>query len=448
MQMIFTHEDAGFDAVASLIAAARLYPGAPAVQPSTLTAGVTEFLALHQRRLRLQTLDDIDADAVHRVVLVATRRLSNLGVPQALWRKLRAGELSAGLHVYDHHGASHEDLRGAVEVVEPVGATSTLLVEALQTRRLAVDSVEATLLALGIYSATASLTQPSTTPRDLRAAAWLLERGASLPVVHRYVQGPLSLGQRRLLTQLLDGLEFVPIGESSTEIAFGEVGHNGAGAVQADLEHVVHHALCISGAPLLFAMMKTPHGLVVHGRARTPDWEVGQALRALGGVGDAACGRATLPPDRTPATVRAWFVEWFGRHRPQHRLVRHVMTSPVTTVDAHTPVAEVRRTLRAQRIRGAPVLRRWRITGVIDVARLEEGDGDPVDPQAPVESYMTHGATTIGPDASCEAALELMVHSGADRLPVVDRGHVVGIVTRRDLLRHLYDAELPPSDGP
>lgn len=445
MQMIFTHEDAGFDAVASLIAATRLYPGAPAVVPRAVTAGAAEFLALHERRLRPLSLDEIDADAVHRIILVATRRLSNLGVPQVLWRKLRAGELSAGLHIYDHHAGSPDDLQGAVSLVEPVGATSTLLVEALQTRRLAVNSVEATLLALGIYSATASLSQPSTTPRDLRAAAWLLERGASLNVVHRYVRGPLSPGQRRLLTRLLQDMEVVVVPELGLEIAFGALGDGGGEGVQADLERVVHHALCISGAPLLFVTAATPSGLLVHGRSRTSDWEVGQALRALGGVGDAACGRATLPSDRTSASVRDWFLAWFQQHRPRPRLVRHVMTSPVTTVDAHTPVHEVRRMLRAQRIRGAPVLRKWRITGVIDVARLDGDGGAEVDPQAPVESYMAHGARTIAPDASCEAALELMVESGADRLPVVDRGHVVGIITRSDLLRHLYGAEPPPA---
>lgn len=52
------------------------------------------------------------------------------------------------------------------------------------------------------------------------------------------------------------------------------------------------------------------------------------------------------------------------------------------------------------------------------------------------ESLMTAPAVTIGADATLTSAARLMEHRGVKRLPVVDdQGNLVGIVSRRDLLR-------------
>jgi hypothetical protein len=53
--------------------------------------------------------------------------------------------------------------------------------------------VEATLLLLGIYEDTGSLTYSRTTSRDLRAAGFLLEQGANLGILNDFLNHPLSL---------------------------------------------------------------------------------------------------------------------------------------------------------------------------------------------------------------------------------------------------------------
>jgi len=58
---------------------------------------------------------------------------------------------------------------------------------------------------LGIYEDTGGLTYVDTTPADLAAAAWLLERGARLDWVRRYVLRPLEPEQLELLNQLVEG---------------------------------------------------------------------------------------------------------------------------------------------------------------------------------------------------------------------------------------------------
>jgi tRNA nucleotidyltransferase (CCA-adding enzyme) len=51
-------------------------------------------------------------------------------------------------------------------------------------------SNEATLLLMGIYEDTGSLTYATTRPRDVQAAAWLLEQGGDLAAVRRFATRP------------------------------------------------------------------------------------------------------------------------------------------------------------------------------------------------------------------------------------------------------------------
>jgi len=67
-----------------------------------------------------------------------------------------------------------------------VGATTTLLVERIADQGVVVSPIEATLFMLGIYEDTGALSYGTTTPRDLRAAAWLLEHSANMLVVNNF----------------------------------------------------------------------------------------------------------------------------------------------------------------------------------------------------------------------------------------------------------------------
>ncbi len=62
--------------------------------------------------------------------------------------------------------------------------------------------IQATLLLLGIYEDTGSLTYTRTTGRDLRAAALLLEQGASLSIASDFLNHPLSQAQQALYDHL------------------------------------------------------------------------------------------------------------------------------------------------------------------------------------------------------------------------------------------------------
>lgn len=56
---------------------------------------------------------------------------------------------------------------------------------------------------------------------------------------------------------------------------------------------------------------------------------------------------------------------------------------------------------------------------------------------------MSKNVTTIGPDSSISAAMDLLLEKGVSGLPVVDgEGHLVGILTEFALLAIAYDAKV------
>jgi len=141
------------------------------------------------------------------------------------------------------------------------------------------------------------------------------------------------------------------------------------------------------------------------------------------------------------------------------RTIREIMTTEVGTVRVDTPLKEVARRLMDDRISGLPVVDvDGAVVGVISEADLMMkaqgadaihhrrfarlfGEGRESALQLAKLSAVTAGeamttpAITIGPDRRVSAAAALMVAKRVNRLPVVDDGRLVGIITRADLVR-------------
>ena len=139
--------------------------------------------------------------------------------------------------------------------------------------------------------------------------------------------------------------------------------------------------------------------------------------------------------------------------------VRDVMTRGVIAVHPETPLADVARLLVEHRISGVPVTdAHGAVLGVVSEADfLIKGQGADAVRHRPLSRFfgesgasramqakiaattagaaMTSPAITIGPAASTGEAAGLMTARSVNRLPVVDGGRLVGIVTRADLVR-------------
>jgi CBS domain-containing protein len=139
--------------------------------------------------------------------------------------------------------------------------------------------------------------------------------------------------------------------------------------------------------------------------------------------------------------------------------IRDVMSRPAMTVKPETPLKEVARRLVEHRISGLPVVDdEGRVLGVISEADLllkEQGPenvrhrrlarllGESTETRAQLAKLaatsagdaMTAPAITIGGGRPLAEAAATMTRLGVNRLPVVDDGVLVGVVSRADLIR-------------
>jgi CBS domain-containing protein len=136
--------------------------------------------------------------------------------------------------------------------------------------------------------------------------------------------------------------------------------------------------------------------------------------------------------------------------------VRDVMTSPVVTVGPDDRPKDVAALLVSRAISGVPVLDdSGQLVGIVseaDLVLLETGE-DPrahvilsSTPPSPaptrVEQIMTRDVVSLPPDADVAEAARVMLERHIKRVLIVDEGRVVGIVSRRDLLRILARSDL------
>ena len=99
MHLIVTHDNADFDAVASLLGTAKLYPGALPVIPRRVNRNVRDFLHLYWDEFPLVRLQDVAAGKtcqVTRVTLVDSQHIPSL----------KGVDDGTEFHVIDHHAAS------------------------------------------------------------------------------------------------------------------------------------------------------------------------------------------------------------------------------------------------------------------------------------------------------------------------------------------------------
>jgi CBS domain-containing protein len=135
--------------------------------------------------------------------------------------------------------------------------------------------------------------------------------------------------------------------------------------------------------------------------------------------------------------------------------VEDVMTRDVAVVSPATSLREVARLLSERGISGVPVCdETGRVVGVVsegDILAKEEGLA--LDVRSPLAwlvgdgrdrrkagavtagEAMTSPAIVVAPREQVSQAARTMVERGVNRLPVVEDGRLVGIVTRADLVR-------------
>jgi tRNA nucleotidyltransferase (CCA-adding enzyme) len=426
--IVVGHANPDFDAYAAMVAAAKLYSGTRPVFLGSQNANVREFHNLHADLLDFADLKSLDLDAITRVVMVDTRDPGRIGEVGAA-----VGRPGVEVIVYDHHPPAPGDVVPAEDHSADVGATTSILVHEIRDRGIALTPLEASVMLLGIHEDTGSLTYPGATAYDASAVAYLMANGAELEVLNQFLARALTPEQRELLDMLLDSLEVWEI--HGQEIAVGRA----VAPHYVDSASVLTHYICEDlGYRVAFAIIEMVDRIHVVGRSRRPDIDVSAVLSPLGGGGHRQAASAALRGTSVDAVAER-LREALASEVPRLLTAADIASTPVRTVSPDTTMAEAGRIMATWGHGGVPVVEDGRLVGLVTRKDVDKAVRHGLD-HAPVTGFMARDPITVSPETDVDELERLLVRSGIGRIPVVKDGALVGIVTRKDLLRAQHGA--------
>jgi len=421
MQVILTHENADFDAIASLLAAHKLYPGALPVLPRRVNRNVLAFLALYGPGFPFTQPEALPRGRhVQRVILVDTQKLSFV---RGMGKNINQ------VTVIDHHAPPDEVPEGWHIQSEPLGATTTSLIEAISTRLIAISPAEATLMLAGIYEDTGHLTYASTTPRDLRAAAWLIDQGADLEVATEFLDHPLTAAQQGIYDGLREHAETQEIDGHPVVLSWATSPPD----TEEEISTLAHKLRDLLEPSALFILVQIGNNTQLVARSATDDINVAAVAEHFGGGGHDRAAAALIRHRSAKDLVDELRAILTTYVRPRIK-VEDLMSYGVRTVRPDQTIEDVAEQMLRTGHEGFPVLDAdEKLLGLIARNAVDRAMQHQLGHQ-PVSRILQPGSMTVSPHDSVERVRDLMIQTGWGQIPVALDGHITGIVTRTDMI--------------
>ncbi len=441
MHIITSHENATFDGFASMVAASRLFPKATLVFPGSKEEYLREFISQSLTyTYDFQTVETIDLDSITRLTLVDTQSSKELGkISECLKNK------GLQIDIFDHRPESKGDLFNDQAVTGKFETCTTLFVKIFQEKNIRINEEEATILALGIYGDTDSLTHPETTPEDIYAAGWLVEQGARLHVIAHFLQSTPGITQDQLLKDLKQAADKFTIQRFPVTIASISLPR-----YVSNLAYIAKQLSDIENLDSLFVLVATDNRIHLLALSRIADINVGVIARDMCGGGHATAASATLI-GITLTEAQEQLVNLLHLHIQPQPTAAEMMSSPVISIGPDILLSEANSTLTKYNITDLPVVEPGssKVIGVISRQVVEKALYHDLG-HLTVSSYMSTEIATLPITAQLADIQTLIIEHKQRLIPILNLDEqLIGIITRTDLLNRLVNdpANLPRNLG-
>eukprot|EP00741_Cyanophora_paradoxa_P004659 tig00000821_g4522.t1 len=405
---------------------------------------VKGFLSLYRNEFPLADWKTVKTERIKWIGVVDCQHSDRIGAVKK-WLTLPDIEVE----VYDHHMGATCDLPADELVVEPVGSSTTIIVERLRetAKLLGMDDdaiglsiPEATAMALGVHADTGNLTFNTTTERDALALAWLIRQGASQREIATFQQQSLSPELQGLLNQALqkgrtDSLYGYTI--LSVVIRIPKFVHGAARIASTVME------LTGADAVLLGAFAEEDQQLSIVGRARAriDGIDLAKSLGKWRGGGHPKAAAASVQDCSDPEQVLNEVVAEVMMTVARPPRASEIMSKPVYTVLSSDTMAKADELMAWHGCTGLVVLSdEGEVVGTLTARDVQTAELNNL-LSRPIKAFMNRQPITIDPETSLhEIEKMLTTNPRLGRLPVrTASGKLVGVVTRSDVLRTRLD---------
>lgn len=430
MKIITTHLSADFDAFAAAVCAVRLFPDHQVLFPGSQEVAVRRFLSEAEISFPEVRLKRARTEPLEHAVVVDTRSPSRLG---------EVFDLVAGsgcpITLIDHHMEEEEDgLDAAETILKPVGATCTIIADLYRERGLKPTFNEATLMLMGLYEDTGGLSYRETTPADLRIAAWLLEQGASLAWVRRWVLKVLQPEQLELLNRMVEATEVIDIAGVPVSLSMLEVER-----YHEEAAFVVHRWVEIFEIVVGAVLLVRPPNINLILRSRLPGLHVGRVAQQFGGGGHPTAASARVS-EMMPVELREVLLEALAIEMPPPATAIDIATRKIFSVDETVAVADAKDRLNHLRVNALPVqdAATGTLIGLVTRQTLDRALSHGMTAR-PVRSVMQPDLPTVVASTPLDDLRDLFLERSYRFVVVEEAGKPAGIITRMELFRRLFE---------
>lgn len=427
MEVIISHQSTDFDSLAAMVAAKKIYKDALLVFTGAMERNVKKFISIYGELIEITPSKKIKIEEITKLIIVDTRIKRRIGLFANILKKR-----DLEIHIYDHHPSTADDIKGDLNVIEEVGATTTIILKKLKEKNLEISPIEATLFALGIYEDTGSLTFSTTTIDDINSISYLFVKGIKLKVVANFMNIGLSLTQKKLLNQLLLSSKEIFCKGIRINIAKAEAKNYTEG-----LALLTHRLIEIENSDVFFTIVKMVERIYIVGRSRTNSVDVDEVLKELGGGGHFQAASAVVK-DLSLDELEKKLIRILERKVKVGIAAKDIMSSPVKTVNILTSIEETKKILLRYGHNGIPVVEEGKLRGIITMQEVNKAKQHGLGKEL-VSKYMSDQIINVKLDTPLTEIQELMIDYDIGRILVINQeSKLVGIVTRTDLIRNLY----------
>ncbi|MFV0421578.1 CBS domain-containing protein [Oleidesulfovibrio sp.] len=440
--VVTAHANADFDALASIVAAGKLYPGATLLFPGSQERTLRHFFIKSATYLfNFKQAKEIDVNSVKTLVIVDTRQYSRVPHVHAI---LERPEVQ--VHLYDHHPETEEDIKGTYCQVQNWGATASILTHEIMRTGASLTTDEATILGLGIFEDTGSFTFASTTEHDFVAAGWLKKQGMDLNTISELLTRDLTSEQIGILNELLESAHTHDINGIPVVIAEASMD-----AYMGDFALLAHKLMDMENIQVLFTLGRMEDRVQVVARSRISDVNVGEICTELGGGGHSYAASASVK-FKTLSQVKDELFSLLYSAVNKQLSVGALMSSPVISEDETASIAKVAETMQRFGLKAIPIMHPGTAvcSGYIEYQTATRATAHGLG-EVPVTDYMNRELSTATPDDSLHTLMETIVGQRQRIVPVTDvNGNAIGVVTRTDLINTIIEepARIPETLQP
>ena len=325
-------------------------------------------------------------------------------------------------------------------LVESGSCTTYFVEQLIDKNNYTLSIIEATLLLLGIYEDTGSLTYANTTSRDASAVAYLLSQGASLKIAAEFLNPPLTPEQQDLFEVLMENSRTTRIANQNIFISFAD-----APKLGDEVSSIAHKICDLIDPDALFIFVSIREGIRLVARSFSDQINTSQIAKGFNGGGHQRASAALIKHNKQNPSQLKDIIRIFLDELPEYVkpavTVSQIMSKKPLTITPETTIKEALILMQRYGYEGYPVIQGNTIMGLLNRRAVDKAHAHNIKKTA--ASLMEAGDFHVYPNDSLDHLHHVMAETGWGQIPVVDPDtrEIIGIATRTDLLKTLAGSQ-------